>query len=196
MSLLSRFFGGRTTSVRTTVDRPLRIQDPTIGFLNLCGEAGAQLLEADRRALGPLFCRTQVTERLPPPQCDVLFIYCSLSTKAEDSGAIASPRNLIKAACAYIAVFASENVPDAYIKRMGKRTDWCANIVMVLKRRDDKFAAFFRRLFAAMFEGQTMPMAWVQLAPQGSSQKHDECPSTIFAAEAGHVTFARSVNSR
>jgi hypothetical protein len=108
---------------------------------------------------------------------------------------IASPRDLIKAAHAYIAVFASENDSNAYIKRMGRRTDWGANVVMVLDRNGDKFAAFFQKLFTEMFEGQTMPIAWVGLAPQGHSPRHADNPSSIFAAEAGHVTFNRTANN-
>jgi hypothetical protein len=191
-NLLSKLFGSRTSSVRTTLAKPLKIQDPTIGFLNLGGETGAGLLEADRQALGPLFREAKARDRLPPPLCDVLFIYCNFSPQGTSSEAVASPRDLIKAAHAYIAVFASENDGDAYIKRMGKRSEWGANIVMVLNRNGDKFTAFFQRLFTAMFEGQTMPMAWVQLAPQGPSPKHAENPSSIFAAEAGHITFTRT----
>jgi hypothetical protein len=182
--------------VRTTVSRPLKINDPTIGFLNLCGEAGARLLEADKLALAPLFGQSKFSDGLPPPQCDVLFIYCSLSPQPDASEAFTSPRNLIKSARAYVAVFASENDSTAYINRMGKRTDWGANIVMVLSRNGDKFAEFFQRLFTAMFGGQSMPMAWVQLAPQGPGLKHDENPSAIFAAEAGHVTFSRTTGKR
>lgn len=195
MSLLSKLFGARTSSVRTTVNRPLRLSEPTIGFLNLSGTAAAQLLEADSRALGSLFSQTRVSDTLPPPQCDVLFIYCSLNPQGNATDATLSPRNLIKAARAYIAVFASENDPNAYIKCMRKRTDWGANIVMVVNRNGEKFAQFFTRLFTAMYEGQTMPMAWIQLAPQGPSPKHDENPSSIFSAEAGHITFARSADN-
>src|SRR5215469_16245809 len=102
MSLLSKLFGSRTSSVRTTVTQPLKIHDPTIGFLNLCGEAGAGLLEADKQALGPLFSQTKVSDRLPPPPCDVLFIYCTLRPEADALDPIASPRDLIKAARAYV----------------------------------------------------------------------------------------------
>ena len=193
MSLFSKLFGRSTVSVRTTVSRPLKIQNPTIGFLNLSAATGAALLEADQRALGPLFSETRVSDGGPVPQCDVLFIYCRLSTEADAPGSVASPRELIKSARAYIAVFALENDSKAYIKRIGKRTDWGANIVMVLNRNGDRFAAFFQQLFAAMFAGQTMPMAWVRLAPQGPSPKHDEMPSSLFAAGAGHVTFTRTV---
>lgn len=196
MNLLTKLFGIRAQAVRTAVDRPLKVHDPSIGFLNLCGEAGAQLLETDKRTLGPLFCQTKVRDGLPPPQCDVLFIYCDLSPKGHISEPVALPRDLIKSARAYIAVFASENDPNAYINRMGKRTDWGANIVMVLNRNGDRFAAFFQHLFTAMFAGQSMPMAWVQLVPQGPSPKHNETPTSIFAAEAGHVTFIRTANNR
>jgi hypothetical protein len=145
--------------------------------------------------VGFLAKRRSVTG-FPHQGCDVLFIYCNLRPEADASDPIASPRNLIKAARAYIAVFASENDPKAYVERMGKRTDWGANIVVVLNRNGDKFAPFFQHLFTAMFEGQSMPMAWVQLAPQGPSPRQDENPGSIFAAEAGHVTFARSANDR
>jgi len=196
VSLFSKLFGGIASAVTATLTRPLRIQDPSIGFLNLCGESGARLLEADKQALGPLFSQVRVSDSLPPPQCEVLFIYCRLSPQADASDPISSPRGVIKSARAYIAVFALENDPNAYIQRMGKRTDWGANIVMVTNRNGDRFAAFFQQLFTAMFKGQTMPMAWVQIAPQGPSLKHAENPSSIFAAEAGHVTFARTSNNR
>ena len=196
MSLFSKLFGSRASTITTTVSRPLKIHDPTIGFLNLRGETGALLLEADKGALGSLFSRTKVSDALPPPQCDVLFIYCSLDPQADASVPIASPRDLIKSARASVAIFASENDSSLYIKRMGNRTDWAANIVMVINRNGDKFPAFFRQLFTAMFEGRTMPMAWVQVAPQGPAAKHSENPSSIFAAEAGHVTFIRSADHR
>jgi hypothetical protein len=192
MSFFSRLFG----SVASAVIRPLKIQDPTIGFLNLCGDSATRLLESDKQALGPLFRKVRVSESLPPPQCDVLFIYCRLSPEADASDAIYSPRDLIKSARAYVAVFAMENDPNAYIRRIGKRTDWPANIVMVLNRNGDKFAAFFQQLFTAMFDGLPMPMAWVQLAPQGRSPKHADNPSSIYVAEAGNVMFTRTSNHR
>jgi len=192
MSLFSKLFRSRARAVTTTVNRPLTIHDPTIGFLNLLGADGTGLLEADKGALGPLFSHVKVSDSLPAPECDVLFIYCRLSPESDASDPVASPRDLIKSARAYVAVFASENDPDAYIRRMGRRSDWGANIVMVLKRNGDSFAAFFQQLFTAMFEGQTMPTAWVRLAPQGPATRHAENPSSIFAAEAGHLRFTRT----
>jgi len=191
MSLLSKLLGRRSWSVHTTLDRPLEIHGPTIGFLNLSGAAGARLLEADKCALGPLFSETRVSNGLPPPHCDVLFIYWKLNPEADAPGLAVFPRDVIRAAHAYIAVFALENDSKVYIEHIGKRSDWGANIVMVLDRNGDKFAGFFARLFAAMFENQSMLMAWIQLAPQGPSPKHAEMPSSILTAEAGHITFNR-----
>jgi hypothetical protein len=41
-----------------------------------------------------------------------------------------------------------------------------------------------------MFAGQSMPMAWVELAPQIPGTTHDNCPETIFAAKISHVAFS------
>jgi hypothetical protein len=188
MNILSRLFArDRQSSVqRTTADRPLRIENPTIGFLNQAGAAGALLSEADQRLLSPLFKEVRTSEDLPP-RCDVLFLYCTVNVQ----GAISAPaiRELIKSAGAYVAVIASENSADAYIKSVGRRTDWSANIVMIVNRKDDKFALFFHRLFAEMFKGRSMLMVWAELAPQIPGSAHSDVPDSIMAAEAGHITF-------
>lgn len=189
MSFFSRLFGRHhSTTQVTTVDRPFRIANPTIGFLNLQGTAGEALVNGDRRALSPLFRNSRVSTDLPP-KCEVLFLYCTIDAQGKLVGSSATIRDLIADAGAYIAVVATENQPDSYIKGVGKRTDWHANIVMVLERKGDKFAVFFRQLFEAMFKGRSMLMAWVELAPQIPGLDQPDVPGTIMAAEAGHVTF-------
>jgi hypothetical protein len=188
MNFLSRFFSrGRKSSFQsTTADRPLRIANPAIGFLNHAGAAGAILSQADQRVLSPLFKVLRTSEDLPP-RCDVLFLYCTIDVK----GPISTPaiRELIKSAGAYVAVIASENSPDAYIQSVGRRTDWSANIAMIVDRKDDKFALFFHRLFVEMFKGRSMLMVWAELAPQIPGRAHSDVPDSIMAAEAGHITF-------
>jgi hypothetical protein len=188
MNFLSRLFarGRQSTVQRTTVDRPLRIANPAIGFLNLSGAAGALLSQADQRVLSPLFKELKTSEDLPP-RCDVLFLYCTINA----DGPLATPaiRELIKNAGAYVAVIASENSSDAYIKSVGRRTDWFANIAMIVNRKGDKFALFFHRLFAEMFKGRSMLMVWAELAPQIPGSAHSDVPDSIMAAEAGHITF-------
>jgi hypothetical protein len=188
MTFLSRLFsrGAKSSFQRTTADRPLRIANPAIGFLNHAGVGGGLLSQADQRVLSPLFKVVKTSDDLTP-RCDVLFLYCTINVE----GPIPTPaiRELIKSAGAYVAVIASENSADAYIKSVGRRTDWSANIAMIVNRKDDKFALFFYRLFAEMFKGRSMLMVWAELAPQIPGSAHSDVPDSIMAAEAGHVTF-------
>ncbi len=190
MGFFSKLFGARESSVRTTVDRPFRISSPNIGFLNLQGAQGAALAEADQIALSPLFIASNASTDIVP-KCAVLFIYCTLDANGKIVGSSFGVRQLIKEAGAYVAVVASGNQPEAYIKAMGNPNDWHANIALVIDRKADKFAIFFRRLFEAMFNEQSMLTVWVELAPQIPGYDHPDAPNTIMAAEAGHVTFGR-----
>ena len=187
MGIFSKMFGSR---VKTTADHPFVIASPTIGFLNLKGAEGGRLLESDSSVLAPLFPGVANSTQAPP-RCQVLFIYCDLDAAGAVPGGHGSVRDLIKAAGAYVAVVASENAPEAYIKAMHVQNGWNANIALVLDRRSDKFAQFFRRLFEAMFTGQSMLMAWVALAPQIPGRDDPNVPGTIMLAEAGHVVFGK-----
>jgi len=188
MNFLSQLFARtRPPSIqRTTADRPLRIANPAIGFLNHAGAAGTSLSQADQRVLSPLFNEMRTSEDLPP-QCDVLFLYCNID--GQEPASTQSIRELIKSAGACVAVVASENSADAYIKNVGPRTDWSANIVMVVNRKDDKFCLFFHRLFAEMFKGRSMLMVWAELAPQIPGSAQSDVPDSIMTAEAGHIAF-------
>ena len=191
MGIFSKLLSGRRPqTVRTTADRPFRISRPTIGFLNLQGASGNVLAQSDRNLLGPLF--DHVSESASEvPRCEVLFIYCALHPDGTVDGSPESIREVIKKAGAYVAVIAAENPPEAYIKGIGPKTDWFANIVMTIDRKAEKFAGFYSRLFGSMFKGQSMLLAWVELAPQIPGREHPDAPNAIMAAEAGHVTFER-----
>jgi hypothetical protein len=194
MSFLARLFSrGRPSPVqKATASSPLRIANPVIGFLNHAGPAGAALSHADQRTLSPLFEVLRTSETLPP-QCDVLFLYQKMDSEGPPA---ASVRELIKSAGACVAVIASENSAEAYIEKVGRHTDWSANIVMVVNRKEDKFGLFFHRLFAQMFQGRSMLMVWAELAPQIPGQAHAEVPDSIMAAEAGHIAFETSPPGR
>jgi hypothetical protein len=191
MGLLARLFTGRKAQTRqTTADNPLQISNPRLGFLNLQAESGAELLSTDRRVLLSLFSASEVSDGTPP-KCDVLFIYCTLDNYGRIEGSKAKVRDLITSAGAYIAVVASENTSDAYKNALMPKTGWSANVAMVLTRREDKLAEFFRSIFERMFRGQSMLMAWVEIAPQAAGSRAPDAPGVFMAAEAGHVTFAR-----
>jgi hypothetical protein len=187
MKWLKQLFGTELTR-RVTVDNPLIVESPRIAFLNLAGAAGEVLLNEDKRALAPLFnsVDTSVSE---PPHSDVLLIYCDLQDDGAIAGHAAGLRDIIDAAKAPVVIVASENSATGYIAA-GKRNEHApANLVMTLDRKGPAFTAFFADLFRRMFAGQSMPMAWVELAPQIPGVTHDNCPETIFAAEVSHVVF-------
>jgi hypothetical protein len=180
-----------TSSQVTTHERPFVIQNPAIGFLNLQGARGADLLESDRRVLSPLFAECRTSEGDVPP-CQVLFIYCDVESSGRIPGTAESLRGLAKSAGAYIVVVATENRVDAYNKALQPRVDWNANLVMALNRKGDVFASFFRRLFEKMHEGTSMLTAWVEFAPQNPNNDDPNLPESAMIAEAGHVTFGKT----
>ena len=191
MGFLSKLLPGSTTKVlKTTADRPYRISNPTIGFLNLQGAAGVALADSDRSVLGPLFGHVleSVSQVL---RCEVLFIYCTIHPDGTVVGSPEPIREVIKKAGAHIAVVAAENPSAAYVKGVGPRGDWPANVVMTIDRKGAKFSHFFACLFESMFNGRSMLLTWVQLAPQIPGREHPDSPSTIMAAEAGHLVFER-----
>lgn len=177
----------------TTSDHPYIIVDPMLAFVNLAGAAGQSLMAQDRASLDDLFKdRTQVADRTLP-RCNVLFLYCGLEASGGVTGTSFTFRDLIKGAGAHVAVIASDIQPallqnPEFGKALSANKDWPANIVITVNRNGDHFGRFFHGLFAQMRAGVSMPMAWVELAPQGPHQPSD-IPGTICLMEAGHIAF-------
>jgi len=194
MEWLKRFVGlksseTRRTSVRqVTVNNPLVVSSPRIGFFNLLGPAAQSIVEEDKRAFQPLFSSLDESSTAPPV-CDVLMMYARIESDGRVCGSAEGLRDIIRRCGACIVVVASENEAEAYISA-GKTTGYGqANLVMTLKRKGTTFTAFFAKLFDKMRRGVTMPVAWVQLAPQTPGARHNDCPESIFAAEISHIVF-------
>jgi hypothetical protein len=179
----------------TTAARPFVIPAPRLGLLNLMDDDGCLLQAEDERAFGALFDTTTRSSRVPP-ECDVLVAYLKLR---EDGGVVDCNETLeqiVWTAGAPITMIGAPNSGDAYIKA----TRWfgsssavhggSVNLVMTLDRHGELFGQFFSKLFSKMKEGETMPMAWVTLAPQ-NPHAQQEAPETIFACGAGHIAFAQ-----
>lgn len=191
MGFLSRLLGrAKPTSQATTLARPFRIDDPAIGFLNLLGDEADDLLAHDSRILSPMFSACDISTHTPP-SCQVLFVYAVLDDAGRIVASQSSLRELIKEAGAYIAVVGSENGVESCSKVMETRSDWNANLVLCVDRDGDKFAAYFRDLFSAMFQGKSMLTAWVELSPQ-SAEGLPDGPTLGMAAQAGHIVFTRT----
>ncbi len=177
----------RTVPRTTTATNPLIIAGPRLGILNLLGPIGASLVTEDREKLSPWFTSCE-EGRTAPPLCDVLLLYCSINRRGQIDGAAAGLRGIISNSKAAIVIVASENTAESYMaasRQSGQR----ANLVFTLNRKGTAFTTFFQRLFNAMRQRQSMPIAWVALAPQIPGQAHPDCPETIFVPEAGHIIF-------
>ena len=177
---------------------PVIIDQPMIAFLNLAGAACTTIAAEDRTLIGELFGRNVQLTTVPVP-CDVLFLYCSFEPPGKIVGTEGSLRSLIRDSKARVAVVASQAPADLLSNRefqtaLAKGDNPPVNLVMTLNRNGDNFGRFFKSLFELMWTGLPMPMAWVQLAPQGPQQR-DDIPGTIFLAEAGHVAFAPRASS-
>jgi hypothetical protein len=85
------------------------------------------------------------------------------------------------------------NTPTAYLAA-SKRTGYgFANLVMVIDRKGEVFGRFFHKLFNAMSEGVSMPVAFAKLAhPWNPGADESNLPGVIFNVEAGQTAFRQS----
>jgi len=194
MQWLKSLFGDKPATGDSPVSRrvahghPLVIRNPKIGFLNLMEAPARPLVDEDLTALKGLFsgCLESAGD---VPICDVLMIYATIETDGAVQNASHSLREIIHKSRALIAVVATENGAESYIAAAKRPGSGKANLVMTLKRNGQVFPNFFKRLFEMMYQGVTMPMAWVKLAPQVPGREHKDVPGTICAMEVTHVLF-------
>lgn len=158
----------------------LVIENPKIGFLNLLGEEGDRLLAEDRPALAPLFSSSKESGDLPPPVCDVLFVYSDLARDGKLFATEVGLRQVLRRSRARILVLASENRSESSLTAAQEAGQSGANLVLTLARNGAEFPELFARLFTDMKSGTPMPEAYNRLAPRGK----------IFLADAGDLVFA------
>jgi hypothetical protein len=196
MNFLKKLFaqkpGGNASVRRVTAKDPLVIESPRIGFLNLVGSTAQAIVEADKAVLAPMF-RSCVESNAEPPFCDVLMAYVTIFPDGRIGDIADGLGEMIRNSKAAIVILASENQGASYIAASKQRKGGAptANLVMTLGRKGTIFAQFLKELFGKMFSGTTMPVAWVELAPQIPGSKHENVPETIFAAEISHIIFRR-----
>lgn len=176
-----------------TSTNPFVISNPSIAFVNFLGDRGKGLIDADRIAIEDLFKNNILTANNTLPKCDVLFLYGELQPSGRIADTPLTLGDAVKETGARVAVMASDIQPDLlsnndFAKSFSGRPDWAANIVITLNRNGEHFGRFFHELFSQMKAGVSMPMAWVELAPQGPHQPED-IPAAIFLMEAGHIAF-------
>ena len=172
--------------------KPLLIESPKLGALNLKGSSCSQMVIEDMRAVSGSFSSVEERTNLPVPSCNVLFVYCDFESDGKIAGTPVGLREVIRDSGALIVVVASETSREACMEAVKPQPApyGRANLVLTLDRRGMVFASFYRRLFEQMAKGVTMPVAWVSLAPQIPGRDHIDCPTGAFLCEAGQVAFA------
>ena len=63
------------------------------------------------------------------------------------------------------------------------------NVVLTLDRKDQDFVNFLDRLFEQISKGETLPMAWHNIAPQIPGQEHKNIPETLAVMGAGSISL-------
>jgi hypothetical protein len=163
---------------------------PTLGILNLDPQRFGAIANEDAVALGSLFARMVEAER-EPPACDVLLLYCAIGPRGEIEGSVPGLGEIIRRAGAKVVIMASENDSERYMQAAQGSDTASVNLVMTLERKGDGFPSYFVRLFRLMFEGTSMPVAWVTLSPQAPGIVH-EGPELVMSCGFGQLAFRAS----
>lgn len=154
----------------------------------------AELLDADRNSYRRFYPTTTAVTFTSVQELsaaigkgyDVVHLFCDASPEGiAAGGATITGTSLIQMCCdsgVKLLWIASENKPDAYIKGF-KAGGKPLNLVMTIHREGPKFSLFLEKLLSKMSLGETMPKAWVAIAPQSPNDpRQKESPVCIFAA--------------
>ncbi len=117
------------------------IRAPSLGVLDLQGEAARAVVDEDREALGSLFSSAAQSDG-EVPRCDVLLVYCAIGGDGH-RGSERGLRELIRDSGAQVVVVGSPNEPEAYFAAADQKGYGHANLVMTLDRKGGAFPGFF-----------------------------------------------------
>jgi len=160
--------------------RGLVVENPRLGFLNLLGSEGTELLAEDRPVLSPLFASVQERDDLPPPVCDVLVLYCDLTRDGKIFATEIGLPQLLRRSRARVLILASDNKSEYCLTAAQDAGQSGANLILNMARNGAELPELLARLFADMKAGTPMTEAYNKLAPRGK----------IFLADAGGLVFA------
>jgi len=141
----------------------------------------------------PLFKVVKTSDDLPP-RCDVLF-FTTLSIW-RDLYQHRPFANLSRVLVLALQLLLGKQRRRLHFKGVGRRTDWSANIAMIVDRKDDRVCPIFLPPLRRDVQGTFHADGLGRLAPQIPGRAHTEVPDSIMTAEAGHVTFSRMADKR
>jgi len=165
------------------------IESPVLGVLDLTSGNSKTEIDTDSASFFQLF-ETIVQSSAKTPLCDLLMLYANFSDSGSIEGTELSMREIIRDSSAAVVVIGTENDANSYIAAASNQECGLANLVLTIDRKGKTFGSFYTKLFAAMLAGETMPVAWNDLAPQIPGHVHEDVPDTIFSCERGQIAFA------
>ncbi len=165
-----------------------RINSPKLGIINYLGDSASEIIDEDSNFLKEFFGETEISHDLIP-KCDVLFLYCEIDINGSVINSTMGLDDIIKTSQTKIIVIASENKGENYLEARHIVAYTKANIVMTVNRKGESFSHFFKELFRLMFNGKSMPQAWIKIAPQNPKIEHTNIPDTIFLCKAGRIAL-------
>ena len=123
---------------------------------------------------------------------DILHLCCDVTPDGtlpfENGAALAGADLLSKCTAANVKVLwiANSNAADNYNKAFKPRGEKI-NLIMTLDRRGPGFTLFLDNLLTKVAGGESIPVSWNELCPQGTKGVHPDAPDTIFFAGRGGV---------
>ena len=128
------------------------------------------------------------------PRYDIVHLFCDVSAQGEisdQSGARLAGTELLQAsveAGVKLLWIASDNAGESYIAGF-KAKGLKINLVMTMRRLGPYFSLFLDSLLTKTSAGETLPKAWIAVAPQRPNSVQPDVPETIFSAGRGAVVL-------
>ena len=125
---------------------------------------------------------------------DIVHLFCDVNAQGEisdQSGARITGTELLQTsveAGVKLLWIASDNPGASYIAGF-KPKGLKINLVMTMRRLGPYFSLFLDRLLTKTSGGETLPKAWIAVAPQTPNSVQPDVPETIFSAGRGGVVL-------
>ena len=180
---IRNLFAKRTENVVTGTKVLVAFLDPKF----------AELARADCRCYSQFYPATNNAEELLEAikGYDVVHLFSDVTKDGnitDSRGREITATRLMQSCCdadVKLLWLASENKPEGYIKGF-KAGGKPLNLVLTIDRKGSHFSGFLENILRKMSTGETMPSAWVALAPQNSNDaRNQDAPACIFAAGRG-----------
>jgi hypothetical protein len=120
---------------------------------------------------------------------DIVHLCCELNENGEltdEQGGTLKGDDLLetcRTANVKVLFIASDNSYENYLEFRSSKwpKGYYLDLVMVVNRYGNKFPYLMEELLKRMSKGKSLPMAWVELGPQGPGPWHDKLPRSMVA---------------